>query len=336
MDERRGWRRLTAGLVAMGLGCGGLSAGIGSCVRAQPPPAPLQSRFAPVSRVFQVEGRPLRVHALPCGYVQIKECHARGCLPEGAPYLARFGAILGDRRFAEPSLPIWVYAIEHPDGLVLVDTGHDPAYYDAATWAPDRTGERLIQSFIRIDATAAEALPARLEAVGLADRPVAAVVLTHQHVDHTGSVRHFDGVPVWTARAEVRASSQIGALPWRWQTEHTTLRFVDDDGTRTDVLGASRPAMHLTGDGRLRAVVVGGHTPGSLAVELRTDDGPVWFVGDVAFDVPGIEADAPLAGIHTAPADVRAVHEGLRDSGALLLAAHDPDVPDLLASDGDL
>ena len=69
---------------------------------------------------FTVAGRSVTVHALHCGTVTVKRCHASCCLPERTPSPLRFLAILADRRFAEP-MPIWCYAIEHPDGVFVVD-----------------------------------------------------------------------------------------------------------------------------------------------------------------------------------------------------------------------
>ena len=70
--------------------------------------------------VFTVNGRPVTVHALHAGTVTVKRCHASCCLPELSPTPLRLLAILADRRFADP-MPIWSYAIEHPEGLFVVD-----------------------------------------------------------------------------------------------------------------------------------------------------------------------------------------------------------------------
>ena len=145
---------------------------------------------------FTVAGARVTVHALHCGTVTVKRCHASCCLPERTPSLLRFLAILADRRFAEP-MPIWCYAVEHPDGVFVVDAGASPSYNDARTWRQDPRTAAVIRSFIKLDVRTGQTLPERLADAGLAPSAVRAVVLTHQHIDHTGTVPDFQ-TDIWT------------------------------------------------------------------------------------------------------------------------------------------
>lgn len=277
-------------------------------------------------QTFTTNGRAIRIHALRCGSVTVKRCHATCCLPERTPTLLRFLAILGDRRFAAP-MPIWSYAIEHPEGLFVVDAGASPSYNDPHSWRADQRTRAVIQSFIRLAVADGETLPDRLNDAGLAAADVRALVLTHQHVDHTGTVPSFPCADIWTTRAEDAAAGRIGALHWRWRTPSTRIRYVDDEGVATD-LGA---AVHLTEDGALTAIHTGGHTPGSVTVRLRTDQMDVWFTGDTAFTADGMDPAAPTAGIHTDMRRVRKLQSRLRGAG-LILPSHDPTAPDRLSA----
>lgn len=270
---------------------------------------------------FTVDGRPVTVHALHSGTVTVKRSHACGLLPERTPSLVRFLAILADRRFAEP-MPIWSYAIDHPEGLFVIDAGASPEYNDPESWRADPRSRALIQSFIRLDVREGETLPDRLRDAGLAARDARALVLTHQHVDHTGTVPAFAGVDIWTTQAEDDAAGRIGALHWRWRDAGTRIRYVDTEGTAGD-LGTT---VALTTDGALQAVSTPGHTPGSVSVHLRTDQTDVWFTGDTAFTAEGMDPSAPTAGIHTDMRRVRALQARLQDAG-LILPSHDPGVP---------
>lgn len=60
----------------------------------------------------------MKVHAIPTGTVAIRprQLAARGPAP------LRLAATLSDRRWTEP-LPILAWLIEHPEGLIVVDTG---------------------------------------------------------------------------------------------------------------------------------------------------------------------------------------------------------------------
>lgn len=274
---------------------------------------------------FTVGSNRVTVHALRCGNVTIKRCHAVCCVPERTPAMLRLFAILADRRFAEP-MPIWCYAIEHPEGLFVVDAGADPAYHDRDSWERHPRTGRFIRSFIKLAVADGEALPDRMEAVGLHSRDVRALVLTHQHVDHTGTVPAFPDADIWTTQAEDAAANRIGALHWRWRDRSTRIRYVDTDGEATEF----GHTVELTSDGALTATHTPGHTPGSVTVRLRTDQTDVWFSGDISFTENGMDPAAPTAGIHSDIREVRALQARLRGRG-LILPSHDPSVPQRLS-----
>ncbi|MEL6892866.1 MAG: MBL fold metallo-hydrolase [Actinomycetota bacterium] len=277
------------------------------------------------SAEFTIDGQVVTVHALQTGTVTIKRSHHTCCLPERTPLAARFAAILADPRFADP-MPIWTYAIEHPDGVFVVDAGAEPGYNDRSTWAPDQAARRLLQSFIRLAVTDDETLPARLGQVGLDPAAVTAIVLTHQHIDHTATVPAFPEADIWTTLAEDRAQRTTGACHWRWRNDTTCVRHVDVEG-RPDEFGAT---VALTNDERLRAIHTPGHTPGSVSVVLHADQGEVWFSGDTSFTAESMNPAAPTAGVHTDMAKVRDLHTRLQDRW-LILPSHDWTVPQRLA-----
>ena len=291
-------------------------------------------RPLPASTTLTIEGVPVPVHALPTGTVRIKRAHHTCSVPEDRSYVRRFIGILLDREWAAP-MPVWTYAIAHPEGLFVVDAGATPDYRDDASWEPDRLAGWLVRSFIELDVSANETLPARLRALGLSPDDVRAVLLTHQHIDHTAAVPLLPSAEVYTTRAEDAMADQIGAMSWRWRPEEARVRHADVGGT---VFEAGLGRGHdLTTDGSLRVVHTPGHTPGSVSVRLRTDQGDLWFTGDTAFSYTAMHPDAPTAGIHTDMPAVRRlqrVFAALRAEGALLLPAHDPTVPERLAAFG--
>ncbi len=275
---------------------------------------------------FTAHGRPVTVHALHAGTVTVKRCHATCCLPESTPTTLRLLAILTDRRFAEP-MPIWSYAIEHPEGLFVVDAGASATYNDPESWQGAPRRDSVIRSFIKLDVGDSATVPDRLRQIGLSATQARALVLTHQHIDHTGTVPDFTGVDVWTTRAEDAAAPRIGALQWRWRNADTRFRYVDDEGSET-ALGT---AVDLTEDGSLTAIHTPGHTPGSVSVRLRADQTDIWFSGDTSFTAAGMNPTSPTAGIHSDMAQVRTLQARLKDAG-LILPSHDPDVPERLTA----
>lgn len=283
------------------------------------------SRYEVAAVDVRFGGSPGRITAIPTGTVTVKRCHHGGVLPESTPYALRFAAILFDWAWASP-MPVWSYLVEHPEGAWLIDAGASPRYRDPQAWSFDPVSRRLVQSFIRLDVRDDEALIAGLRALGVGPDRIRGIVLTHQHVDHTGSVPDVPGADIWTSTAEDAAAQTIGAMHPLWRSATTRLRYADAEGSpRAEGAGTS---VFLTSDRRLEVVTTPGHTPGSLSVRLGVDGGDVWMIGDISFTAGALDPDAPTAGIHT---DVHAVRELQRwlqtqVSDARVFPSHDPDV----------
>jgi len=290
--------------------------------RAAPPVA--SERYAVASVDVRFGGAPGRITAIPTGTVTIKRCHHTGVLPASTPYPLRFFAILLDGDWAAP-MPVWSYVVEHPEGVWLIDAGASPRYRDPSAWSFDPVSRRLVQSFIRLDVQEDEALPARLRSLDIAPETLRGIVLTHQHVDHTGAVPAFPHAEVWSSAAEDAAARSIGALHPLWRTATTRLRMVDTEGAPRAEGGAT--SVFLTRDRRIEAVWTPGHTPGSLSVRLAVDGGDLWMIGDTAFTADGLRPDAPTAGIHTDVGAVRQQHRWLGDAvpASRIFPSHDPD-----------
>ena len=224
-------------------------------------------------------------------------------------------------------MPIRCYVIEHPAGVVVVDAGADPAYADGASWAGHQGGRRFLQSFLRLQVSEEEVLPVQMREVGLQSAAVDAVVLTHQHIDHAGTVPAFTTAELWTTRAEDAAARILGAEQWRWLPTGRRVRHVDVEGAS----GELGPAVDLFGDASLRLIHTPGHTPGSITVVLATDQTTLWFTGDTSFTAEAMDPAAPTAGIHTDMRAVRRLQARLKGGGALF-PSHDPEASTRLTS----
>lgn len=278
----------------------------------------------PTTVSFTIDGKPVKVHAIRTGTITIKKCHHTCCLPERSPLALRLAAILGDRRFADP-LPIWTFAIEHPDGVVVVDAGATPDYNDDASWRNDPRGGKLIRSFIRIAVDPDETLPAQLDEIGIAPSQVTGLVLTHQHIDHTAAVPAFQRATIWTTQAEDAAADRIGAFAWRWRNDATNVKHIDTLGTtRPDDPTGFGAGVDLSADGAIRAFHTPGHTPGSVTIRLVTDQRTLWFTGDTSFTAATMNPTQPTAGIHTDMKAVRELHAQMAGQ-EVLLPSHDWD-----------
>jgi N-acyl homoserine lactone hydrolase len=146
-------------------------------------------------------------------------------------------------------VPVYVHAIEHPDGLVLVDTG----MIDTHPLVEDDWHPRP------------HPLPDELVA------RVAVVINTHLHFDHCGGNRLFPGIPIHVQARELAAARNAG-------DEYTIREWVDFDG-----------AAYVEHDGEaevlpgIRLLPAPGHTDGHQVVLVDTEEGLCVLGGDVAY-----------------------------------------------------
>jgi glyoxylase-like metal-dependent hydrolase (beta-lactamase superfamily II) len=250
------------------------------------------------------------IKALSTGSVRIKETMHRGVgtgLRRRARLL-RSGPMTGE-------LPIHVWAIEHPDGLVLVDAGESAAARDQpfATFAVRREDE----------------LDRALAAAGYAPSDVTTVVLTHIHGDHVGGLPHVPSARVVTGAAELAVALGAGGRLQRRLARQPLPAGFHADPLALDgpAFGAFAASTAITADGRVLAVPTPGHTAGHLAVVVDQGDHHVLLGGDSAYDQAQL-LDRVVDGVSpsddVALATMDTILEHARRHPTVYLPSHDP------------
>ena len=259
----------------------------------------------------------MRVHAIQTGRVRIKR---RQLEPVAAGMRRRLDTLV-DRRWSD-WLPILAWAIEHPDGTIVVDPGesarvHEPGYLPR--WHP------YYRLGVRFDIAPGDELGPQLERLGIDPARVRTVVLTHLHHDHADGLRHVPNARVLVTARERQAAAGLGGrlsgyLPGHWPAG---LRM-DELALAPDPAGAFAAAA-VVADG-VRAVSTPGHTPGHVSV-LVDGDPPLLIAGDATYGLD-LLMDGRIDGV--APDDATARDTVLRlrsfvqDTGAVCLPTHDP------------
>src|SRR3954469_19004631 len=143
----------------------------------------------------------MRIHALTTGAVKITQNWMIG-RTSGAGRL--LNALL-DRRYTD-WLPVYCDVIEHPEGLIVVDTGIPATANDRIFFPPWMP---LIQRAAPFRITPEAEIGALMCARGLAPADVRWVVQTHLHQDHEGGLHHFPNAQVLIARREWHAAQGL-------------------------------------------------------------------------------------------------------------------------------
>lgn len=221
--------------------------------------------------------------------------------------------------------PVPAVLLETTGGWVLLDTGfntallRDPAlrrrFYPSPSYQPELPpGDEPL-----LDA---------LAAAGVDAADVAAVAISHFHVDHVGGLKHFAGrVPVHAQRAELEYG-----LTGHPKPERNSIARVDFDDPRIDWRLADGDAEIAPG---VTAVLTAGHTPGhqSFVVELDESVGGGGFVfafdaADLTENIAGERAIGAFIGVDAAVtvAAIRRLKAIAARRGHRLIPGHDPRV----------
>ncbi len=270
----------------------------------------------------------VQISAIQTGEVQIKTRHVR---PRFGARPARILDVLADRSWS-PRLPIFCFAIAHPDGLIVVDTGetshaNDPGYQPS--WHLfARTSERR---WVAAD----EEVGPQLRAVGLDADAVRWLVMTHMHGDHAGGLSYFEHAEVvMSAREAAMAFARTGPANGYFNNHYPSWlapRKLSFDGDPWEGFEASAP---LTDDGVVRLVPTPGHTQGHLSVVVEQPDHLVVLTGDACYSERAL-LDGTLDGVAQDTGAHRRstalLRRLCRSRRVVIVPSHDPDGPRRLA-----
>lgn len=225
-------------------------------------------------------------------------------------------------------IPVAFYAVMHPKGNVLFDTGNndriivDPSYWGANIQRlnPVRTPD--------------VAIDVQLAKIGLKPDDIKYVVVGHFHLDHGGNVGKFPNSTIVAQRDEIRAAF--------WPPPGFAGGYIPGDvGVLRSDLGNRMPnrfnMLELEGDldlfrdGSLNIRRSVSHTPGSQLLVVRLPKtGTVVLTSDVVSFKENLEKNIlPAVGISYRPSGFYEAYEWIRElqarEKAAVMTAHDPE-----------
>jgi N-acyl homoserine lactone hydrolase len=266
----------------------------------------------------------MRVHAIQTGRVRIKASQAVG---RGHGLTRRLAPLFDSEWSAW--LPTFAYAIEHRDGIILVDAGASAAVNRLPRWHP------YFRSAVRFDIEPDEEAGPQLRAIGIGPGDVRRVVLTHLHIDHDGGLEAFPMSEILASSGELARASGIagrlrGYLPQRWPKHFDPKPLVLDAGP----YGPFERSKRLTADGAIVAVATPGHTPDHLSVIVEDGEAAIFIAGDASYSeatmlsgmIDGVSEDESQAA-----ATLAAIRAFTAARPTIYLPAHDPGAASRLA-----
>lgn len=269
----------------------------------------------------------MRIHAIQTGTVAITTKWREG-IGHGRRRLAN---TLLDRSWTEP-LPIYAFAIEHPEGVIVVDTGEtarisEPGYFPR--WQP------FFRFAVRERVEPEQEIGPQLKRLGVSPSDVRRVVMTHLHTDHAGGLHHFPDNEILVSRAELDYASGLrgrlrGYPNKRWPAWFRPT-MVDLPAVR---FGPFPKSMALTEAGDVTVVPVPGHTPGQVAVVVEDGDHAVFLAADSSYTEDALLRGV-VDGVGPDESAERRTHERIRayaaETPTVYLPAHDPETGARLA-----
>jgi N-acyl homoserine lactone hydrolase len=260
----------------------------------------------------------VNIHAIQTGSVRIKTAQVEG----RGHGLARRLAIFTDSNWTD-WLPTYAWVIEHPEGVIVVDTGQGVHLLE--------TGKSL-HPYVRWEVAFRierdEEIGPQLRALGIGPRDVKRVVLTHLHMDHDGGLAHFPNSEILVSRGELSTASGWagrvrGYLPNRWPSWFDPVPL----DLAAEPFGPFAASKRLTEAGDVIAVATPGHTADHLSVLVQLGDTTLFLAGDTSYNehlmldgrVDGVSPDEGVSG-----ATLDAIGRFAQARQTIYLPTHDP------------
>ena len=262
----------------------------------------------------------MKIHAIETGKVKITQKWRIG---EGEGFKRLMNTLL-DKEFTD-WLPIYVWVIEHPEGLIVIDTGI-PANANKRIWLPPFMP--LVQRAAKFDMSVDQEVGPQLKRLGFSPNDVRWVVLTHLHQDHDGGLQFFPqaefivSMDEWAAAIGFKGRMN-GYLNQRWPDwfQPTLVDFHEPP------LGSFPGQFTLTEAGDIHLVPTPGHSPGHLSLILEDGSKSIFFAGDASYTQELLIA-GKTDGIGADPQAQQGTHRKIlayaSENPTIYLPSHDP------------
>lgn len=215
----------------------------------------------------------IKVHILHCGQVRVDRSvpfYEKTINP-----FATLGFLRGKKY--QIWLPVSAYLIEHPKGLILIDTGW---HRDVRTDQKKHLGW-LHYHILKADLPAGQAIDEQLLQLGYRPRDIDYLVMSHLHSDHASGmkiVKEAKKILVSENEWQETIDHRIHYIPTMWEgLKIDMFKFQPSD------YGEEHPAFDLFGDGSLVFISTPGHTMGLASTLIQNNGRFLLLVSDTGY-----------------------------------------------------
>lgn len=219
----------------------------------------------------------MKIHRIKTGLVRIKEnqiSKTKGLTPQMLKVL--FG-----KKWAE-WVPIYAWVIEHPEGIIVVDTGETAKTAEHGylpKWHP------YYALSVQFRVKPEEEIGPQLQKLGINPaKDVKKVILTHMHTDHAGGLGHFPNSEILIEKGEYRTASGIsgklaGYLPHRWPEwlKPNLITLINEPYFNFT------QSLAVTADRKVIIVATPGHSANHISVIAEINGIHYFLAGDTSY-----------------------------------------------------
>jgi len=206
----------------------------------------------------------IKIHILDCGSTFVDE--ALPLSDRSKNPLAFTG--IGRKKRHQIEVPVTAYLIEHPDALILVDTGWDTAL---------RQDPRGYEGFFNYFASpgrlpAHKAVTEHLAGLGYKASDIDYCLLTHMDIDHAGGIGLVrDAKRIMASEAEINAAGKADP------------RYLKRLWKGIEITPFPNRVFDLLGDGSIKLIPFPGHSAGMTGVRVTGESGFCLIAGDCGY-----------------------------------------------------
>ena len=159
-------------------------------------------------------------------------------------------------------IPINMWVLDHPKGLVVYDTGNNVAISDGACESHWAAGSC---DFLKPDQKRADVIDKQLEKLGYKVEDVKIVITSHSHLDHIGNIEMFPNAIHVLQKKEIYQAW----WPEKFQRASNAHVMADYDDAREFNYHFLDGDYDLFGDGSVIVLSTPGHTFGHQSVKVK-------------------------------------------------------------------